>query len=76
MADEQNYNMIDGRNNNSRAEKSGKDKARPGKESAGKESSDVKASLIGRLKEKQDMLSKAAGKDAPGLVKKPEIDMQ
>ncbi|MCD7761766.1 MAG: YodL domain-containing protein [Lachnospiraceae bacterium] len=76
MADEQNYNMIDGRNNNSRAEKSGKDKVRPQKESAGREDGGAKASLIGRLKEKQDMLSKAAGKDAPGLVKKPEMDMQ
>lgn len=63
VAEEQNYNMIDGRNNNQTAKKEEK-------------TSDVKPSLIGRLKEKQEQLAKNAKAEAPAKEKKSERDMQ
>lgn len=63
VADEQNYNMIDGRNNNQAAKKEEK-------------TSDAKPSLIGRLKEKQEQLAKGAKTETPAKEKKPNLDMQ
>ena len=63
VSEEQNYNMIDGRNNNRVAKKEEKN-------------TDEKPSLLGRLKEKQEQLSSGAKKDAPAQSKKSERDMQ
>ena len=63
ISEEQNYNMIDGRNNNRVAKKEEK-------------TTDEKPSLLGRLKEKQEQLSAGAKKDAPAQSKKSERDMQ
>ena len=63
VSEEQNYNMIDGRNNNRVAKKEEKN-------------TDEKPSLLGRLKEKQEQLSSGAKKDAPAQNKKSERDMQ
>lgn len=63
VAEEQNYNMIDGRNNNQASKKEEK-------------TSDAKPSLIGRLKEKQEQLAKGAKAVAPAKEKKSERDMQ
>lgn len=63
VSEEQNYNMIDGRNNNRVAKKEEKN-------------TDEKPSLLGRLKEKQEQLSSGAKKDAPAQCKKSERDMQ
>ena len=63
VSEEQNYNMIDGRNNNRVAKKE-------------KKNTDEKPSLLGRLKEKQEQLSSGVKKDAPAQNKKSERDMQ
>ena len=63
VSEEQNYNMIDGRNNNRVAKKEEK-------------TTDEKPSLLGRLKEKQEQLSSGVKKDAPAQNKKSERDMQ
>lgn len=63
VSEEQNYNMIDGRNNNRVAKKEEKN-------------TDEKPSLLGRLKEKQEQLSSGVKKDAPAQNKKSERDMQ
>lgn len=63
VSEEQNYNMIDGRNNNLIAKSDEK-------------TNGEKPSLIGRLKEKQEQLSNGAKADAPAHNKKTERDMQ
>jgi hypothetical protein len=69
MTEEQNYNMIDGRNNNQ-----GRHPTNEKKEV--KSNTKEKTSLLGRLREKQKMLSTVSKKDRMAQGQKKEIDME
>jgi hypothetical protein len=68
ISEEQNYDMIDGRMNNQMPDKT------DAKSKASNQKQNERSSVLGRLKEKQKLLVKAAKKDAP--EKKAERDMQ
>jgi hypothetical protein len=68
ISEEQNYDMIDGRNNN-RPEQSVK-------EPKANDARAEKPSVLERLKEKQKLLAKTEKKEASAPEKKPERDMQ
>jgi hypothetical protein len=70
ITEEQNYNMIDGRKNNQMMNKSDT------KAKAVDQNQNERPSVLGRLKEKQELLAKADKKEAPAPEKKPERDMQ
>jgi hypothetical protein len=70
ITEEQNYNMIDGRNNNQVTNKADT------KAKAADQNQNERPSVLGRLKEKQELLAKADRKEAPAPEKKPERDMQ
>jgi hypothetical protein len=67
ISEEQNYDMIDGRNNN-RPEQSVK-------EPKANDARAEKPSVLERLKEKQELLAKTEKKEAPASEKKPERDV-
>jgi hypothetical protein len=70
ITEEQNYNMIDGRKNNQMMNKSDT------KSKSADQNQNERPSVLGRLKEKQELLAKADKKEAPAPEKKPERDMQ
>jgi hypothetical protein len=70
ITEEQNYNMIDGRNNNQVTNKADT------KSKAADQNQNERPSVLGRLKEKQELLSKAEKKEVSAPEKKQERDMQ
>ena len=70
ITEEQNYKMIDGRNNNRVTNKADT------KAKAADQDQKERPSVLGRLKEKQELLAKAEKKEVSAPEKKQERDMQ
>jgi hypothetical protein len=73
ISEEQNYDMIDGRKNNQPEQSMQPEQSV--KEPKANDARAGKTSVLGRLKEKQELLAKTEKKEAPAPVKKPERDV-